>query len=161
MIKKNILEANPTNKKHISVYLPSFDVDCLEKAFLALPDVEFHWFLKTVKEPYRQANILFYPINQALFDTSLIHCDGIITGGGFETPAEALYLEKKVLSIPIANHYEQACNAEALKQMGVPTLQKVDGNFKLEIENWLNSAQTYPKIEANIIPETLDVLFSL
>ena len=161
VIKKNILEANPTNKKHISVYLPSFDVDCLEKAFLALPDVEFHWFLKTVKEPYRQGNILFYPINQALFDTSLIHCDGIITGGGFETPAEALYLEKKVLSIPIANHYEQACNAEALKQMGVPTLQKVDGNFKLEIENWLNSAQTYPKIEANSIPETLDVLFSL
>jgi uncharacterized protein (TIGR00661 family) len=123
--------------------------------------VEFHWFLKTIKEPYRQGNISFYPINQELFDESLIHCEGIITGGGFETPAEALYLQKKVLAIPIANHYEQACNAEALKQLGVPVLKKVDANFTSEIENWLNSTIKYPEIKANNIPETLDVLFSL
>ena len=123
--------------------------------------MEFHWFLKTVKEPYRQGNISYYPINQELFDESLIHCEGIITGGGFETPAEALYLQKKVLAIPIANHYEQACNAEALKQLGVPVLKKVDANFTSEIENWLNSTIKYPEIKANNIPETLDVLFSL
>ena len=161
VIKKKIIESTPTNKKHITVYLPSFDLECLERTFLSFPEVEFHWFLKTVKEPYRQGKISYYPINQELFDESLIHCEGIITGGGFETPAEALYLQKKVLAIPIANHYEQACNAEALKQLGVPVLKKVDANFTLEIENWLNSKIKYPEIKANNIPETLDVLFSL
>ena len=62
--------------------------------------------------------LLYYPINQKQFNQSLITCHGIITGGGFETPAEALYLGKNILSIPIRNHYEQECNAAALKKNG-------------------------------------------
>jgi uncharacterized protein (TIGR00661 family) len=77
-------------------------------------------------------------VNQKDFNESLIHCHGIITGGGFETPAEALYLKKKVLSIPILNHYEQECNAAALKKLGVPVLYEVGKEFELIIENWLN-----------------------
>jgi uncharacterized protein (TIGR00661 family) len=104
-------------------------------------------------------NITYYPINQKLFNESLISCDGIITGGGFETPAEALYLGKKILSIPIQNHYEQECNAEALKQMGIPVIYEVGTNFDEIIENWLNSDIQYPSMQANNIPETLEILF--
>jgi uncharacterized protein (TIGR00661 family) len=48
---------------------------------------------------------------------------GIITGGGFETPAEALYLNKKLMVIPLRNHYEQYCNSAALAQLGIKVLQ--------------------------------------
>lgn len=159
IIKDEIVKAEPINLKHITVYLPSFQKDCLEKAFNKLSDVEFHWFLNDVEFKHTIGNVTYYPVNQKQFNQSLITCHGIITGGGFETPAEALYLEKKVLSIPILNHYEQECNAAALKKMGVPVVYEVSENFEKIIENWLNSIIIYPKIQTNNISETLEFLF--
>lgn len=159
IIKDKIMQANPKNLQHITVYLPSFQIDCLEKAFNKIPNVSFHWFLDTVKFEHTIGNITYFPVNQKYFNTSLITCQGIITGGGFETPAEALYLGKKILSIPIRNHYEQECNAAALQKMGVPVTFEVGDNFNVIIENWLNTDLKYPNIEANNIPETLQFLF--
>ena len=159
IIKDEIVNAAPKDLKHITVYLPSFQKDCLEKAFNKLSDIEFHWFLGDVTTTHRIGNITYYPVNQKLFNQSMIHCHGIITGGGFETPGEALYLRKKVLSIPIRDHYEQECNAAALKKMGVPVVYEVGDNFDEIIKNWLKSVVFYPKIEANNIPETLQYLF--
>lgn len=159
IIKDDIINAEPKNLKHITVYLPSFQKDCLEKAFNNLAEVQFHWFLNDVNFKYTEGNITYYPVNQTLFNESLISCDGIITGGGFETPAEALYLEKKILSIPIRDHYEQECNAAALKKLGVPIVYEVVDDFDAIIENWLNTPTIYPKMKANNIPETLQYLF--
>lgn len=159
IIKDQIVQATPTNLKHITVYLPSFQKDCLEKAFSKLPDVAFHWFLEGITFKHTIGNITYLPVSQKEFNTSLITCEGIITGGGFETPAEALYLEKKILSIPIRSHYEQECNAAALKRMGVPVVYEVGKNFETIIENWLNQRIIYPQMQANNIPETLQFLF--
>lgn len=159
IIKDAIFHASPKDWNHITVYLPSFDRECLEKAFRKVKGIKFQWFLNDIKEVYSLGNITYFPVNQALFNESLIHCHGILTGGGFETPAEALFLNKKILSIPIQNHYEQECNAAALKLLGVPVLAKVGDDFHIEIENWLNGKIEYPKIEANDIPKTLQFLF--
>jgi uncharacterized protein (TIGR00661 family) len=104
-------------------------------------------------------NITYFPVNQSDFNESLINCHGIITGGGFETPAEALFLRKKILSIPIQNHYEQECNAAALKKMGVPVVYDVGDEFDSIIENWLSTDTLMPLIEANDINTTLQYLF--
>ncbi|WP_348799389.1 glycosyltransferase family protein [Flavobacterium adhaerens] len=159
VIKDEIVNANPKNKGHITVYLPSFQQDCLENAFNKLPNLKFHWFLDSITTKHTDKNITYYPINQLLFNKSLINCEGIITGGGFETPSEALFLEKKILSIPIREHYEQECNSAALKKLGVPVLYDVGNDFHLIIENWLESKTKYPTMKANNIPETLDYLF--
>jgi len=159
IIKDEIINAVPKNKHHITVYLPSFDKSCLENAFTKLPERQFHWFLNDVKAKRKIGNVTFYPVNQNDFNESLIHCEGIITGGGFETPAEALYLGKKVLSIPIRNHYEQECNAAALKKMGVPIAYQVGNDFDTIIASWLNATTHYPKMQANNINETLQFLF--
>jgi uncharacterized protein (TIGR00661 family) len=161
IIKDCILQAEPRNLGHITVYLPSFDKDCLEKAFNKVADMHFHWFLGGIEKEYTIGNITYFPVTQNGFNTSLINCYGIITGGGFETPAEALYLRKKILSIPIKNHYEQECNAEALKQMGVPVVYEVGDNFDLIIENWLNNPAEMPIIKANSIPETLELMMDM
>ena len=158
IIKDEILQAEPKDLKHITVYLPSFDKDCLEQAFNKLPQQHFHWFLSEVKTKHTSGNITYYPVNQQYFNESLINCHGIITGGGFETPAEALYLKKKVLSIPILNHYEQECNAAALKKLGVQVLFEVGKNFEKKIEEWLNATTEIPTIQANNINETLQFL---
>lgn len=159
IIKDEIIQAEPKDLKHITVYLPSFQKECLEKAFNKRSEINFHWFLNDVKIKHTIGNITYYPVNQKQFNQSLINCHGIITGGGFETPAEALYLRKKILSIPIRNHYEQECNAAALKKMGVPVVYEVGDNFELIIENWLNKDTPIPNILANSVPETLQYLF--
>jgi len=159
IIKDEIVQAELIDLKHITVYLPSFQKDCLEKAFNKLSDLEFHWFLNDVEVKHAVNNITYYPVDQKQFNQSLITCHGIITGGGFETPSEALYLGKKILSIPIRSHYEQECNAAALKKMGVPVVYEVGDDFDLIIENWLTSIVIYPKMQANTIPETLQFLF--
>lgn len=159
VIKDEITQADPKNSGHITVYLPSFQQDCLENAFNKLPNIKFHWFLNGIKEKHSVRNITYFPVNQEYFNKSLIKCEGIITGGGFETPSEALFLGKKILSIPIRQHYEQECNAAALKKLGVPVLYDVGKDFDLIIENWLDSRIEYPTIKANNIPETLGYLF--
>jgi uncharacterized protein (TIGR00661 family) len=159
IIKEEIQQSNPKDLGHISVYLPSFDQSCLEEAFQNLPHQEFHWFLSGITLKQKIGNITYFPVNQSDFNESLINCHGIITGGGFETPAEALFLRKKILSIPIQNHYEQECNAAALKKMGVPVVYDVGDEFDSIIENWLSTDTLMPLIEANDINTTLQYLF--
>ena len=129
VIKEEFINAQPSDLKHVSVYLPSFQKHCLLQVFNSLPHIQFHWFLDGIESIRTEKNITYYPINQALFNRSLLSCHGLITGGGFETPSEALYLGKKLISIPIKNHYEQQCNAAAAKQMGVMVLQDIDDDF--------------------------------
>lgn len=159
VIKEEFINAQPSDLKHVSVYLPSFQKHCLLQAFNSLPYIQFHWFLDGIESIRTEKNITYYPIDQALFNRSLLSCHGLITGGGFETPSEALYLGKKLISIPIKNHYEQQCNAAAAKQMGVMVLQDVEEGFADIVEKWYYESNNNPKVEANNINETLEFLF--
>ena len=49
-----------------------------------------------------------------------------------------MYLNKKLLSIPILNHFEQECNAAAMKKMGVMVLKKIDHQFGAHFKNWVS-----------------------
>lgn len=155
IIKDTFLEAKPTDQGHITVYLPSYEKVCLTEIFKEAAPLEIHWFVKDVIKPYIDGNIHYYPINQKYFNESLIHCHGLLTGGGFETPAEALYLGKKLLTIPIKGQYEQECNTAALQKMGIPKLSILDCKSKNVFFDWVKSTFEVPKIEPNNIDETL------
>lgn len=159
VIKNEFIDAQPTDAGHVSVYLPSFQQHCLQTTFNKLSHIQFHWFLDGIQSIYSEKNIVYHPVNQAFFNKSLLACHGLITGGGFETPAEALYLNKKLISIPIRNHYEQECNAAALKQLGIKVLYDCGPDFKQIIEDWYAEPNNNPKIEANNIDQTLELLF--
>ncbi len=159
VVKDIFIQATPVNKGHITVYLSAYERHCIEPHFKELKHLHFHWFLKGIKEVHREGNITFFPISNDLFNKSLIDCEGIITGGGFETPAEALYLGKRLLSIPIRGQYEQLCNAAALQQMGVRVLDDADtDHFAEDIMQWINDPKPLVSQKANSIPETLQYL---
>ncbi len=158
VVKEEFINAHPTDEKHVTVYLPSFQKQCLLDAFRKLGHIKFHWFLDKTQSIRIENNISYYPIDQVQFNKSLLSCSGLITGGGFETPSEALFLGKKLMSIPIKNHYEQQCNAAALKKMGVLVLQDVDDNFFDVIDKWYSQPSTNPKVAANNINDTLQFL---
>ena len=107
--------------------------------------------------PFLKTHVVPHPgFPKPLFNKSLIHCHGLITGGGFETPAEALYLGKHLLSIPIRGQYEQRCNAAALQQMGVMVLDDADTpHFYADIARWLQQPQPAIVQQANDVAQTV------
>ena len=73
-----------------------------------------------------------------LFQNSVKNCAGLLTGGGFEGPAEALFLGKKVLSVPMNHQYEQQCNALAMEKMGIPVIWN-ESEFSQKLHQWVEN----------------------
>lgn len=142
VIKEEILRAEASDQGYITVYLPSYCEPELRQALLPFKDHRFEIFSHQTKQSRTEANLSFIPVDKTAFNKSLINCHGIITGGGFETPAEALYLKKKLMSIPIQGQYEQLCNAAALQRLGIPVLKKIDDNFVNHFNEWINNSNT-------------------
>lgn len=155
VIRQSILKADPQQEGYVTVYLPQYGDAELTQIFTRFSSIPFQIFSKEISHPIQVKNITFIPTGFEAFTQSLIHCNGIITGAGFETPAEALYLRKKVLVVPIKGQYEQKCNAEALKEWGVQTL-KHPQHLTLEfLENWLQEKNTVPY---NLVQNTAQIV---
>ena len=145
VIKKEIAQSNPVDKGHVTVYLPSYCLTQLQKQFSRFHGQRFEIFCHQVNRSEIRGNIKWMPVSKAGFDESLITCTGIVTGGGFETPAEALFLGKKLIAIPIRGQYEQKCNGAALEKMGVTVIEKLDEEFDQIFSRWINH-QNHPKL---------------
>jgi uncharacterized protein (TIGR00661 family) len=141
IIRKEIREAYPKNLGHYVVYLPAYSHQKIIKALSKFKDVQWHIFTKDCSKAFSEKNCWVRPINTFDFTGSFISCEGIITGGGFETPAEALFMNKKLLSIPMKKQYEQQCNGEALKELGVPIIKSLKKKHHDKIEAWLQNKQ--------------------
>lgn len=161
VIKKEVREAEPSHKNYITVYLPSYCEPQLEQIFHPLKEFAFQIFSKETNQIKRSKNIRFLPVNKTLFNSSLIHCTGIITGGGFETPAEAIHLGKKMISIPIRGQYEQVCNAAALERLGITCLNSIDENFPSIFYDWITQKQSIHIDYSKTVPQVLGHLLSL
>lgn len=141
IIKQEIIDATPMDDGHISVYLPHYSIQYLEPYFLKESTYHFEVFTSEVTSIRNYKNIVYFPISNSGFTKSMVRSHAIITGGGFETPAEAMYLNKKILSIPIANHYEQLSNAAALEALGIKVISKIDDGFHEVFLDWMSQME--------------------
>jgi uncharacterized protein (TIGR00661 family) len=139
VIKNDILAADVKDKGHVTVYLSHYSDEMVLNSLKNISDVRFEVFSKKIKQTTVAGNITFIPVDNKAFNQSMVTSCGVITGAGFETPAEALYMGKKLMCLPIKGQYEQLCNAEALKNFNVPVVNTIDQNFAVTIEQWLNS----------------------
>jgi len=137
VIRGQIRQAEVSHNPHITVYLPAYSEEMLIKHFEKIQEVEWHVFSKHTKETYRKGNIHVAPVNNDDFVKSLASGQGLLTNGGFESPAEAVYLGKKVMVIPMSNQYEQQCNALGLQHIGGTTIPKINKDFEKELRNWI------------------------
>lgn len=144
VIKEAIWNADPRCGPHITVYLLSYSDEVILRYLSPLTNHTFEVFSKEVKTKTRCGNVSFIPLNNTDFNESLINCCAIITGAGFETPAEALYLQKKMMVIPVKGQYEQKCNAAALKRFGVCVVNDLDINFHLRFTKWITGNTQAP-----------------
>ena len=141
VIRSEIRALNTQKLNHYTVYLPAVDDKILLKYLHQIKETNWEVFSKHQKVPYQYGNVKVWPIDNTKFNNSLANCTGLLTGGGFEGPAEALFLGKKVIMIPMRNQFEQACNAEAAKELGVPIIKKIDKNFVPTLLNWIKEEQ--------------------
>ena len=120
--------------------------------------VNWHIFSKRQKTHYQEQNVQVFPVNNEAFNNSLASCEGLLTGGGFEGPAEALFLQKKVLMIPMRDQYEQQCNALAASKLGVPVIHQIDEHFIYKINNWIGDDS---RVLVNFPDETAKIVDDL
>jgi len=155
VIRKEVRELKPVNFGHYTVYLPSYDDEKILKILKKAGDVKWHIFSKHAKKAYCKDNFIVEPISNESFIQSMSSCAGMLCGAGFETPAEALFLKKKLMVIPMKSQYEQHCNAAALKKMNVAVLKSLKKKHIPKIEKWIESEGlvnvAFPDITADII----------
>lgn len=145
-------------KAHYTVYLPAYSDKRIIRVLSEIKNIEWKVFSKHSKGAYRDGNIFIRPIDNDAFIESLISCTGILCGAGFETPAEALYLKKKLLVIPMKGQYEQQCNAAALATMGVPVLKSLKDKHIDKIKAWTKNPQSIPVLYPDITEKIIDMV---
>ena len=160
VIRRQVRELTPTDDGHYTVYLPAYDEEIIVERLRYLSrDTRWEVFSKHSVRAAEYDNVRVRPVSSAAFLDSLARSRGVLCGAGFETPAEALYLGKKLLVVPMKQQYEQQCNAAALAQMGVPVVKRLDDKYLDALDNWLRLGQpvpvNYPDCTAEIIDQLL------
>ena len=159
VIRQDIRNAVCEDANHYTVYLPSYDDEKILSILSKIKEVSWQVFSKHNKKIVTHKNITVQPITNEAFVKSMATSKGVLCGSGFETPAEALFMRKKLLVIPMKGQYEQQCNAAALKDMGVPVVKALKKKFIKDIINWVETDTivevNYPDITEQIIDKLL------
>jgi uncharacterized protein (TIGR00661 family) len=140
VIRKSVRERlHQQKQEHYTVYLPAYDDKKLLPMLTSFSSIQWHIFSKHTKRPYHIGKVSVYPVNSEEFMLSMGSAKGVLCGAGFETPAEALFLGKKLLVVPMKSQHEQHYNAAALKQMGVPVIKSMKMKHRDKILSWLEN----------------------
>lgn len=158
VIRKQVRDQKISDKGHYTVYLPSYDDKRLIKRLSVYKSIKWDVFSKHNKKQFTVGNITVQPINNEKFTQSMASASGVLCGAGFETPAEALFLGKKLLVIPMKNQYEQHLNAAALKAMGVPVLKNLKPKHMDVIAEWLAKGKQIPVDYPDTTQQIIDMI---
>ena len=157
IIRKEIRQLNPIKLGHYTVYLPAVGNQEILNMLTQIPDVRWEVFSRNNRYTYMEKNVCIRPIQNDMFIHSLSTCRGLLTSAGFEAPAEALFLDKKLFVIPIGGQYEQACNAAALNELGVSSGNFGDASLLQDLQNWVTKPQTisvnFPDITNDLVEQ--------
>ena len=158
VIRSDIRKLEPTNQGHYTVYLPAYDDKTLVKYLSQVKDVQWQIFSKRQKSQQQEGNVLISPVNNEAFNKSMASCEGLLTGGGFEGPAEAMFLKKKVMMIPMSGQYEQRCNALSASKLGAPVIHAVDDDFVPQLNQWIQYGKA---VDVDFPDETAQIIDSM
>ncbi|MEJ2052427.1 MAG: glycosyltransferase family protein [Calditrichaceae bacterium] len=159
VIRREIRSQRIYEGKHITVYLPAYEDKRIIDVLKQINHVQFEVFSKHSKKSYEAGNVKIKQINAQEFSRSMAGSKGVFCGAGFETPAEALFMGKKLLVIPMRRQYEQHFNAESLHETGVPVIPRLSSKYIENIRQWIEYPQNikvdFPDETQRIIDELI------
>lgn len=153
LLRKEITSFAPSTGDHIHIYsLQAGFLNEIIQLAVRYPGEKFQVFLHSVSGNEKiPGNMTVAKPSGEEFALSLRTCKMLISTAGFETPAEAAYLNKPVIMIPSRNHYEQFCNAVDAVRAGIAEKSLDFSQVKIEkgkdnagnpaIISWINSAE--------------------
>ena len=155
-IEKGLKNQNsvPLMKNTFLVYLAWEDRDQMISILNTIKDNEFIYY-SSVDKKIQIGNVTLKPFSNKNFKKDLIACNGLITNAGFQLPAEAIYLGKKILCKPLSGQPEQEHNAKTLKRMEHAT---VCLEFtKDKIEHWIRNG----KQKVELYNDSIDLMIEM
>jgi len=154
VIRHDIRTAQATIKPHYTVYLPAYSDQQILDTLSQIPTIEWQVFSKHSKNNYTIGHVQFQPVSLEGFAESFLSCTGLICTAGFEGPAEAIFLGKKLCVIPMKDQYEQYCNAAYLKSMGIKVLDHFTNSLP-ELTDWIENSTalqiSFPDLTVEIL----------
>jgi uncharacterized protein (TIGR00661 family) len=159
VIRQEVRQLAPAHKGHYTVYLPAYSDERLVQHLGQFREARWQVFSKHNRQARTQGNVELYPIQNDAFLHSMASSEGVLCGAGFETPAEALFLGKKVMVVPMKGQYEQHCNAAAIATLGVPVIGALSAEYYPAIRQWLAEGQApavhYPDEIGQVLEQVL------
>ena len=161
VIRSAVRNGETRDADHFTVYLPAYDDRKLVPLLGTIKGIKWHIFSKHAQKPYHMGKLSVFPVDKNEFASSMASAKGILCGAGFETPAETLFLEKKLMVVPMRSQLEQHYNAASLKQLGVPVLKKMKKSNLDKIKEWIESEARIKVDYKNITAEAVDMAMKL
>jgi uncharacterized protein (TIGR00661 family) len=127
LLRKELFDVVPSVQPFLLLYVvnPGYIKD-IERWHTEHPEVVMHCFTDGSLVASREKGtwevdetLTFHALDGRKFLDFLAACSGVCCTAGFETVAEALWLGKPVLLIPVEGHIEQRCNALQAARLGV------------------------------------------
>lgn len=125
-----------TQKNSFLVYLAWEERDKIISILNQINGNEFSYYC-SIDQEIQIGNVTVKPFSNRNFKNDLISCNGLITNAGFQLPAEAIYLGKKILCKPLVGQPEQEHNAHTLKKFQYATVCEIF--TKEKIEDWIQN----------------------
>ena len=155
IIRRQVRELEVTDLGHYTVYLPAYEDGKLVNKLAQFEDVSWQVFSKHNRRAFSFGNVSVEPIDSEAFLRSMATSAGVLCAAGFGTPSEVLFLQKKLLVIPMKNQFEQACNAAALSHLGVPVMKSLKKKHFPVLRAWIDSGSP---LQVNYPDETTSIV---
>ena len=147
-------DAVPVKKNTFLVYLAWEEQDQMISILNTIKGNEFIYY-SSVDKVVQIGNVTLKPFSNKYFKQDLISCNGLLTNAGFQLPAEAIYLGKKILCKPLVGQPEQEHNAKTLKRLEHATV--CEEFTKDEIEMWIRNG----KQKKELYNESIDLMVEM
>jgi uncharacterized protein (TIGR00661 family) len=161
IIRDTIRKQKLSKTNCYTVYLPSVSDAIICDVLTQIPQTNWEVFSKHCTAAYTTKNVSVQPPSNTLFQKSMAKATGVLCGAGFETPAEALFLKKKLLVVPMRDQYEQHYNAAGLADLGVPVLPKFSSKYIPELIDWVDQTEVVEITYTDDSIPAIEYIFSL
>lgn len=161
LLRKEILDATPTQGEHVLVYVTS-PAPALAKL---LSSVRCPLIAYGFGREGQEGNIRYKKPSVEGFFSDLISAQAIIANSGFSLVTEALHLRKPYLAVPVSHQFEQIFNAYWLDKTGYGayweqlTKECID-SFLYNLPHYREKLRDYPRQGNAALLEKLDTLIA-
>ena len=159
ILRRKIVESQPTSEEHILVYVTSPSAALAE----VLRNIRAEFWAYGFGREGRQGNVEFKKPSRDGFAEDLLHCRAVIANAGFSLLTESLYLRKPFLAMPVKHQFEQMFNAYWLANSGYGTYweelnQERVESFLHALPEYQDKLSNYPREGNSRLYETLERL---